>query len=461
MTVAGRRSQRWLALAIFSYGMIVAGLVAFVVYRRQGVVGTIVDLNGFGNIARRLANGEGFSQGHGATTRRGPLYPILGAAALTLFGREGSGIPQAELFRPMIVTNCLFFGFTCVVVWALARRVFDPRIALLAAVICPLVPQSIRYVGMTEVETLMGLCVALLALTGLALVKDPGLRTGIGFGATAAAATLAKPVALLYPFVFLASAALYWKATGTQRRPAIVGSCAALACFVALLLPWSIRNMAVTHGQFKGISSNGPGEFLRGYVNAQPKYYLLRQDFGGPGNGEKWDPEANLFEENLLRPYGIPFYWSSGSNDTVPPHPAGVADAMLEVEKDRVETIEVKRRVLHDPSGFVQKFFVQLFMFWYVVETRTRALFVGSVALVTLVLCGFGLLHARRSGTMVWPVVMVLAYFNVIYAVFLAFARYSMPLFPTLVVLAAGGLMSLGERLPKRVRLAGLRSESR
>jgi hypothetical protein len=43
-------------------------------------------------------------------------------------------------------------------------------------------------------------------------------------------------------------------------------------------------------------------------------------------------------------------------------------------------------------------------------------------------------------------VLSVLFYFNVMYAVFLAFARYSMPLYPTLTVLASGGVVSLLKR---------------
>src|SRR5262249_32799301 len=158
-------------------------------------------------------------------------------------------------------------------------RIFGSRVALLAAAICPLIPQSIRYVGMSEVETLMGLFIVLLALTALTLVSQPTPRNGAAFGAVAAAATLTKPIVLIYPFVFWGFAAWRWKVPRAPSRQPMVASSVALACFFALLLPWSVRNAIVTEGKFKGISSNAPAEFLRGYVNAQPKYYLLRQDF--------------------------------------------------------------------------------------------------------------------------------------------------------------------------------------
>lgn len=453
MTATSLRSRPWIALVVFTYGVAAACAAAFLFYRYQGVVDPIVDLNGFGRIAHRIAQGAGFSQGHGPTMRRAPLYPYIGGALLALSGRDAPGATQVVMYRPIVAANCIFFGATCVVVWRLSTRLFGPRPGLLAAALCPWVPQCLRYVGMTEVETLMGLCVALLAATGVSLADRPSARTGAWFGVTAAAATLSKPIVLLYPFAFLAVAAWRWKVGRRLRQGALAGSIA-LASFGAVLAPWSVRNWAVTGGEFKGISSNGPGEFLRGYVNAQPKYYLLRQDFGGTGPGEKWDPEANTFEERLLKPYGVPFYWAVlGSDETSPPHPA-VSDAILEVEKDRVETMEAKRRVLRHPLAFLGKFAVQLFTFWYVVETRKKSAIVGVLAAVVLVLATLGVVRARRQGETVWPVVAVILYFNVIYAVFLAFARYSMPLFPTLVVLASGGLTELAERmLPRRARV--------
>ncbi|MEI9941333.1 MAG: glycosyltransferase family 39 protein [Pseudomonadota bacterium] len=459
MTTTGSWPRSRIGLAVFLYGSVIAAIFSFVLYQHQGMVAATIDLNGFGSIARSIARGDGFSIGYGPTTRRGPLYPYLGAALLKLFGSDAPGLSDAVFFRPILIANCLIFGLTCLAVWHLASSLFGARTALLAAIVCPLVPQSLRYVGMTEVETLMGLGTVLLASTGLALVRRPTIVSGLAFGITAAATTLAKPVVLVYPAVFLLAAAWYWRRSRTLNREAITASVVAIACFGALLLPWTIRNISVTDGKFKGISSNGPGEFLRGYINAQPKYYLLRQNFGGGDPGEKWDPEANAYEEQLLKPHGIAFYRPqrdpvTGETTLTPPPPKGVTSAQLEVEKDRVEGAEVKRRVLGAPFEFAAKFLAQFGMFWYIVETRSKSLLVGGVALVVLILSLVGVLRARREGVLVWPVVFTLVYFNVIYAAILAFARYSMPLFPTLTVLAAGGVAALVAPLSSKLRSA-------
>jgi|GEM_PF-1682132 len=439
-----------LAALLFLYGCAIAALVAFVLYGRQGVVEGTIDLNGFGAISRNIANGEGFTLGHGPTTRRGPLFPYLGGALLKLFGSGAPGLSDAIYFRPLLVANCVYVGLTCLVVWLLSERLFGARVGIVAALMSPLVPQSVRYVGMTEVETLMGLFTVLLAYAGLALVTKPSAKNGVLFGATAAAATLSKPIVLLYPIVFIPIACWHWRRTGKLNRSLVIVAGVTLASFGALLVPWTLRNMAVTDGQFKGISSNGPGEFLRGYINAQPKYFLLRQNFGGGGDGEKWDPEANDFEERLLAPFGIPFYRSArdaqGNAVLLPAPKAGASSAILELEKDRVESAEMKRRLLHEPGAFIYKFGVQLATFWYIVETKTKSLLVGAISLIMLTLAGIGVWRARDGSVPTWPVIIVVVYFNVIYAAFLAFARYSMPLFPTLTVLAAGGLTAIAGR---------------
>jgi 4-amino-4-deoxy-L-arabinose transferase-like glycosyltransferase len=431
--------------AVFVYGTLVAAAFAFLVYGRQGVIDPAVDLNGFGGIARSLANGDGFSSGAGPTTRRAPLYPLLGGALLAMFGEETPGMTDAVFYRPLIIANCLILGLTCLVVWLLARRLFDARTAIVAAVICPLIPQSLRYVGMTEVETLMGLCIALLALSSHALAERPAAATGVGFGVSAALATLAKPIVLLYPAAFLPLAFWQWHQRRVPLRVRAAGTIAAVGCFAVLLAPWMIRNYVVTNGQFSSISSNAPGEFLRGYLNAQPKYFLLRQDFGGYGPGEKWDPEANAWEKAFLESHGMPFYQYVRHDDRrltlVPQPPPGVTSALLEVEKDRIESAEMKRRLLHEPAAFLRKFAIQSATFWYIVETRSRSLLVGGIALGVLLLSAFGARSAYAQGAAVWPILLIVVYFNAMYAVFLAMARYSMPLFPTLSVVAAGGLV--------------------
>lgn len=456
--------SKWIGLCVVLYGTISAAFVAVFVYHMHSLDGSTVDLDGFGLLSRNLAQGKGFTLGYGPTLRRGPLYPLLGGAILKVFGNYQVGVPDSVAYRPIVFAQCIIFGLTCLTVWALTRRFFGPRVALLAVLLCPLIPQSLRYITMTEVETLIGLFTVLLAYTGLNLIERPRLSTGLWFGLTTAAITLTKPVTLIYPFLFLLAAWWYWyrvRGRDSEPRPVdytrtrLIASCAALLFFALPLLPWTIRNWVVTDGQFVGISSNAPGEFLRGYINVQPKYYLLQQGYGG------WDPEANAYEDNLLRQHGAVYYYigsfQGGTVDVHPAIPAGVTTAQLEAQKDQIEGAEVKQLVLHQPLDFARKFLIQLATFWYIVQSRTASLLDGAIALVVLGFAVLGVLHARRRGSVTWPVVSVILYFNVFYAVILAFGRYSMPLYPTLLILSAGGVAALAPRLASWFERIGLR----
>lgn len=445
----GDRANPRVGLTVFLLGVATAALYAFVIYPRQNTIEAVIDLNGFGRLGRHIADGQGFSLGSGPTLRRAPLYPAFVALMVGIFGNQGT---PAHVFRPVLAAQCVMLGLTCVVSWTIGCKLFGPRAGLLAGILCAIVPQCLRYVSMTEVETTMGLLIALMALTGLNLSRKPSYGNAALFGVVCAAAALTKAVAMLYPFVFVltiaASAALRRRSAADDAKTGptlpFAALAAAIGVFVLCLLPWSIRNRIVSGGHFSGISSNGSGEFLRGYVNAQPKFFLLKQDFGGtdPTNVQ-WDVEANLYEDALLSRHGMSFF-SFGPHGELLPMEARVD---LELRKEAIENAEMKRRVSHEPAGFVRKFVVQIFMYWYIVETRKKSLFVGAIAFCALALAIFGWAKARRNGIDATPVVCVVLYFNLLYAAILAFARYSMPVFPTLLVLTAFGFTQLwGDR---------------
>jgi hypothetical protein len=313
-------------------------------------------------------------------------------------------------------------------------------------VLSAFIPQSLRYLGQTEVEAVTTLFIALLAYTGLRLVERPGLVNGALFGLTAAAATLTKPVTQFYPLLFFAVAWLVWylarrRQAAAPFRSMLAATLAALLCFSLPIAPWIMRNRALTDGAFSGISSNAPAEALRGYIAVKPEYVLLQKDFGA------WDPEANDYEEAILAPYGVPFYRvnapESGRVEIVPPMPAGVSSARLEAEKDRIEAAELSRMLFSQPVEFVKKVGIQLVTFWYLVVDRKQSLIVGVSALALLAMVVLGTRVGLRKGVPVWPVLAIAIYLNLVYASTLAMARYSMPLYPTLMVLAAAGVFSL------------------
>lgn len=450
-------SLRWIGLGLFLAGCTVAAIFAFVIYPRQGMIEANLDVNGYGGLARFIVRGEGFSQSAGPTLRRAPLYPYLVALLLRLFqNNPDPHLPERLLYRPVLMAQCVIVGFNCLAVWTLGRRLFNAHVGLLAGGLCLVSPMVMRYVGAVEVETLMSLLITLMALTGYNLYQHPTFVNSILFALTCALATLTKSVTLLYPMVFLAALACInsrasFKKIQNQNssemgslppQPLSFRASALLVIGVygLCLLPWAARNYRVSSGRFLNINSNGPAEFLRGYYNVQPKFYLLRQDFGGADPTRlSWEQEASGYEAALIKPHGLDYPAMERSATPDPALPA-MTYVDYELRKEAVESEEMKRGLLQQPGRFFRKFVIQLATFWYIVETRTKSLIVGAIALVTLSFALFGWLRARGAHPGVFVIVCTVAYFNIVYAIFLSFARYSMPLYPILLILTAYGI---------------------
>jgi 4-amino-4-deoxy-L-arabinose transferase-like glycosyltransferase len=419
------------ALWIFLVGLTTALLWTFIALPRFAPIARDLDVNGLGSIGVRLARGEGFSLGYGPSVRRAPIYPLLVAGVVRVFGFDPAHPERSYL--PLFLIQCLFAALTCVAALFLANRLFGLRAGIYAGLMCAVWPQCLRYLGSVEPEALMTLWTALLALAAVRFYQQPDFRNAALAGLVAGLYTLTKSTSLFFPLMLTAMVIF----RGLRlRQPIPWGPCAACVGVLALVcLPWIARNHIVSQGRFHNISSNAPGEFIRGYVVVQPRYYLLRQNFHAA-----WDVEANLYEDALLRKQG--YYFDMFR----------VSHVENEILKDRLQAPLMRQMILEDPAGFLHKFAIQCLTFWYIVDSPSKSILVGAFALLAWLLAGVGIWRARRAGTDVAPVIATVLYFNVVYAAFLAFARYSMPVFPALLALSAQGLSVILTTLTRRRR---------
>ena len=161
--------------------------------------------DGYDGIAANLAAGRGFRlEGSSlAAAERLPLYPVLLAASIRLFG------PSPV---PWQVAQCVLGAATCLLVLLVARRWASRAGALLAAALCALHPTLVLYVARPLTETLY---IFLLALFVHALAT----RRLIAAGAWLGLGLLVKSTALLHllalvPFIARASVRrLLWAVT--------------------------------------------------------------------------------------------------------------------------------------------------------------------------------------------------------------------------------------------------------
>ncbi len=218
-------------------------------------------------LGRSLAHAAGYINPNGTTTLFWPPgYPMILAAVYRLFD---------DSVRVALTLNALFEGGTIIVLYALARRAFDPPAALLAAALYALLPSAIFYSGVTLSETSFTF-VLMLALW--LLVEAADRRSAALFvcaGVTVGYATLIRGQAALLPVVAVPFW-LRWPAeadAGDGKRGGIgaTGMRAAAWRMFALglialvvIAPWTVRNY-VESRHVVLISTNAGVDFYIGH----------------------------------------------------------------------------------------------------------------------------------------------------------------------------------------------------
>lgn len=403
------RAARWSA-RIFLLALAAGLLMVFVVFRSQDMVSTRFDPYFFGEMGKSLARGEGFSAYGSLIKRRAPLYPAMIGAIYSLFGE-----------RPVLIQilQCLLLAATCALVYDLGRRIFNQRAAILAGIACALHPMMLRYVPDLHLETLLTFLFTLTLWLMHRFYERPTAANGALTGAVAGLASLTKAVVFPYPVLF--AAAVAWVSLRARRRVPWAPLAALFAVMAAVILPWTVRNYRAT-GHLVPISSGMSDAFLRGYIFSKPDYALLRR----PPYTDA-ENETNEMFGSLCRKAGA--VWEQDDYQT-----------------DQILNRAAKEKLRDDPAAFLRKFAVGLFTFWYELTNRANSLLVGALAAIALALAFLGWRRARRENRPAWLLLLPALYLNLLLAALLALGRYSAPILPGLLIVAAYGADALLSR---------------
>ena len=200
--------------------------------------------------ATRIAEGDWLGEG---VFLQGPLYPYLLGSLYTLTG--------PNLVIPRLL-QCLLGAFTCVLVWRLARDVFDRRVALLAAGMTSIYSMSIFYEGSLLIVNILPPILLGLLIMMIRVDRQPSWKRWLWVGLLIGAATLARPNMLLYLFF-----AIGWLLFISWRRLAVPETLVMLialgAGFALLVGPSALRNHAVAD-DWVMISASGGMNFYNG-----------------------------------------------------------------------------------------------------------------------------------------------------------------------------------------------------
>jgi hypothetical protein len=193
----------------------------------------------YDRLGRLLADGRGFgasilSPSGGPTAFRPPLYPLfLGA----VYKVTGGSMLAARLVQ------ALLGAVAVLLVWLIARRLFDRRAALVAAGVAAVYPPLIVTSAALMSEAIFVPLMLGAMLTALR-ARDGGRHAtwwAVATGALVGLGLLARPNSLaLLPAIVLLVAA--WTRTAWDRRAALIRVALLVLTAAVVLLPWQIRN---------------------------------------------------------------------------------------------------------------------------------------------------------------------------------------------------------------------------
>ncbi len=235
-------------------------------------------------LGRSLAQAAGYINPNGTTTLFWPPgYPLILAAVYKLFG-AGHAVLQptpGDSVRAALILNALFSAATVWLVYAIGRRAFGVRAAIIGALLYALLPSAIFYANVTLSETAF----TFVLMLGVWLIIESAMRrrTWLLFAAGVAIgyASLIRGQAALLPVV---AVPFWWMEVGSGTREAatsisprpqlrfpqsaIFGSILrALALGVvaaAVIAPWTIRNYIEAHSPVL-IATNAGVDFYIGH----------------------------------------------------------------------------------------------------------------------------------------------------------------------------------------------------
>lgn len=407
-------------------GLASALVVAFLIWPVQQLVDRRPDPYNYAAIASQMVR-EGFAA-HGLTKREASLYPIAIAAVYRVVGESPLVI---------VLAQCVLFAATCALAFDLGRRLYNHRSGLIAGFLVAFNPLLLRYVADLHMETMLTFLVTANVWTMVRFHEQRTVLNGVLVGLSAAVAGLTKGVALVPPLVF----GVLWVLRGLGARirgvrsPAPWAAVAAIAlATIVIITPWTIRNYRVTGGRFVLLAPGFNDAFLRGYVFSRPEYALLqRSPYVDAEN------ECNAWLREICLRNGAEF-------------------GRDEVRDEQILGAEVRRMIVEEPRATFRKVAVGIFTFWYQMSGRLTSVVAAGIAATAWLLAFWSRSRARAEGIPSWLLLMPIVSMNLVIATLCSLGRYSMPVVPCLMVMAAFGVDTLLRRDSRgeAVRMAGL-----
>lgn len=189
-----------------------------------------------------------------AATSTGPLYPLFLAPFFNLFSSRLTQVMATRVAQGVLDTATVYFLYRS------ARLAFNERTGRLAMVIQALDLRYILQTGLIATETLFIALFAVFMWVYLEAVERQNTRCYFGAGALLGLASLTRPIPLLFPVVLVAHA---WTIR-LSHSSAWAGLARLLLGMGLLVVPWIVRDMIVTGGEFIPVADTAASHLWMG-----------------------------------------------------------------------------------------------------------------------------------------------------------------------------------------------------
>ena len=345
-----------------------------------------------------------------------PLYGYLLGLIYRAFGPS---------FLVPLALNALFGAVTCALTWAIARRLFDARVALAAGLFACFYRMEIFYEGVPLVESTQTLLCAGLTWVALRALETRRARDFAWAGVLTGLAVLARQNLLLFAPPFTA---WVW-AEGRGREP--IHRRAAL-CGAYLAATAGLMGLATLHNWLAArdpvlVNSTGGIVLYTGWNPDANGAYVVPSLFSralADDPVEQKDAYRALAEQRVgrapLRASEVSSYWRGEALGWVAAHPARAAALALEKARlfwNAFEAWDVRSETLARPTSWVLGLPLVCFSL-----------------LAPLAVAGIALSAARWRE--LFPLYLALATHFTTFVVFIALSRYRVPALSVLAVFA-------------------------
>jgi len=263
-------NRRWLIIGlIFTAAFLVR--MALVIDSGFQPASNMPDASLFNELGLRLANAENpisLISGKDFPENVCPVYPIFLGILFKIFGNNLIYIKLAQ---------CVLGALTCIIIYFIAKELFDEKIALIASLLSTFYPVFIKLSDLLFTE---GLFVLLLSIAVLFLVKSMKsgnlqdfFYSGISFGF--AALTRQTGLGLL---LFLLPAVFYFRSKKFTFKRNLKGIFVLAAAFLLVIIPWLARTYWVS-GALLPVSDTGGKALYSSYAPEKGKIFgVIPQD---------------------------------------------------------------------------------------------------------------------------------------------------------------------------------------